>query len=1134
MMAVGATKTVEIFGSDNTPPHAILSHTWGNEDDELSFREIKNGLLKPGSIGFFKLDGCCKKAQLDGLDYVWIDTCCIDKSDHVELSEAINSMFKWYRNAAICYVYLSDVSPHNRFSHSRWFRRGWTLQELIAPRELSLYSSNWTFIGSREDLASQIELITGIPEDFLYGNGDFHRASVAQRFSWASKRTTKRKEDMAYCLLGLFDVSLPIIYGDDHAFARLQREIMIKLRDDSIFAWGLDHQLSTEAQPWNGSGASAGVLAESPRDFEQCGRITSRGFHNSPSHKFVIESGFLCITTTIYTAENGVIYGLLSCGLQDHTPEGVVGIPLQANTSGDFYFRPQGCNARLFPKQSEALQQEGGLGISSRSIHIQMFRHQELPTLLKPTCSFRIRTAGSQLKVAEVYPSGRLHDNLIHMTAKHNSPEAVDRTWVRLRRHGNANDLQPDFVLVLSFTPQRDGEGKAACAVAVCSCFTTLKEIAANSHLLWKSIFIRPQASNGPQHVSAILRSMPDSMTGHPRIAVVVSSIVSPPPSTINLPQQLERVNLPQRFISALENEDTLNQRLARKTDERQVQVTRLSRAQGMLNVLSKQIEKLEADKKALEAEVRAFEADGDKLQEEKNALESKRTMVTLNRKYLQRCMDEHHDGRDEWLAKLLTRIETGAITSDDDSFLDRRPENIIRLLIAIENSVQPSSKTPGVDVTPLVYAVQRRRSELVQRLLDQGADADEKYLNGKTALLAAVKSADKALVQQLLENGAKVWPALLWTVQYPHKTTLSELLALDQAANEVNLEKLRMLMMLAANQGSRASILALLSWGEGKLRFDLSVKANQDIVWAAAAKGHKSAVETLIEHDSSSHPASCQRLLLRSALENCAVLAYILLKKSKADATVRYFGGRNVLWLAADRGHDAVVEALLKTTSASVVNERDDFDQTALSRSAENGHLNAVMALMQYQDPSIADYADHTAVWYAVINGHLDAVQCLLRHKSVRDDLWEVGKLLWWAVESEQENMVDVILSRDCGPLSFHLGYHDPHALLWNAIGKGNTKIIGKLLEHKPFQHELANRDILRYAGEWHWNEVGRVVSSTLTTKVQEQMTVVVDRVKPHTENKKRVRSGYREETSKARGSMIQFETLSEVEEED
>ncbi|KAF2188751.1 HET-domain-containing protein, partial [Zopfia rhizophila CBS 207.26] len=135
------TKTLELseFLGSNIPPYAILSHTWGAE--EVSFDDMNGDrgttLTK---AGYRKIRQCCEKALLDGFDYLWVDTCCIDKRSSVELSEAINAMFKWYQNSAVCYAYLADVpsreeptSKNIAFAASRWFTRGWTLQELIAP-----------------------------------------------------------------------------------------------------------------------------------------------------------------------------------------------------------------------------------------------------------------------------------------------------------------------------------------------------------------------------------------------------------------------------------------------------------------------------------------------------------------------------------------------------------------------------------------------------------------------------------------------------------------------------------------------------------------------------------------------------------------------------------------------------------------------------------------------------------------------------------------------------------------------------------------------------------------------------------------------------------------------------------------
>ncbi|KAI0418623.1 heterokaryon incompatibility protein-domain-containing protein [Xylaria grammica] len=236
------------FTGRRVPPYAIFSHTWGEE--EVSFKDMLKGRA-PGLKGYEKILGCCKQAQFDGFEYVWIDTCCIDKRSSAELSEAINSMYRWYKEAKICYTYLEDVSwpagsrldrarPNeglpSSFLTSRWFSRGWTLQELIAPRTLVFYSKEWSSIGSRHSLQDTIVKITGISAQAFGCNLD--GISVAEKMSWASKRETTRVEDKAYCLLGLFDVSMPLIYGEgEKAFRRLQEEIIKESDDETIFAW---------------------------------------------------------------------------------------------------------------------------------------------------------------------------------------------------------------------------------------------------------------------------------------------------------------------------------------------------------------------------------------------------------------------------------------------------------------------------------------------------------------------------------------------------------------------------------------------------------------------------------------------------------------------------------------------------------------------------------------------------------------------------------------------------------------------------------------------------------------------------------------------------------------------------------
>ncbi|KAH8665740.1 heterokaryon incompatibility protein-domain-containing protein [Tricladium varicosporioides] len=221
------------FGSREVPEYAILSHTWGTE--EVTLQDIKTS-NSVGLEGYKKVRKACSVAAANGFEYIWIDTCCIDKTSSAELSEALNSMFRWYQEAEKCYAYLADVPHHSsnqnssvirpEFLHSRWFTRGWTLQELIAPLSVIFLDNEWQEIGTKPDLQEEISEITGIPGDFLLGD-DLRHASIAQRMSWASKRETTRIEDLAYCLMGLFGIYMPMLYGEgERAFIRLQEEIL--------------------------------------------------------------------------------------------------------------------------------------------------------------------------------------------------------------------------------------------------------------------------------------------------------------------------------------------------------------------------------------------------------------------------------------------------------------------------------------------------------------------------------------------------------------------------------------------------------------------------------------------------------------------------------------------------------------------------------------------------------------------------------------------------------------------------------------------------------------------------------------------------------------------------------------------
>ncbi|ETS82469.1 hypothetical protein PFICI_04345 [Pestalotiopsis fici W106-1] len=308
------THTLEVISkSDNDiPPYAILSHTWGRDNEEATLQDMlvlfeaaKNdpAVLSTHPIarkpGFIKIQQTAKLAASENRDFMWVDTCCIDKTSSAELSEAINSMFRWYQQAEVCYAFLSDIedsdledsADDDQITQSRWFTRGWTLQELIAPPVVHFYSKNWRFLGRKRpasrstvpipspsgkepdsplvsdpDFLSIIERATSIDKDLLDGSLDLNEFGVAMRMKWASRRQTTRVEDRAYSLMGLFGVNIPLLYGEGtNAFIRLQEAILLTTDDQSIFAW--------KCPTGEGGDKLSGLLANDPRFFQYSGHV---------------------------------------------------------------------------------------------------------------------------------------------------------------------------------------------------------------------------------------------------------------------------------------------------------------------------------------------------------------------------------------------------------------------------------------------------------------------------------------------------------------------------------------------------------------------------------------------------------------------------------------------------------------------------------------------------------------------------------------------------------------------------------------------------------------------------------------------------------------------------------------------
>ncbi|KAI3319761.1 HET-domain-containing protein [Xylariaceae sp. AK1471] len=282
--------------------YAILSHRWVGQ--EITFDQLKgeiaglcSGTKPERTPQVNKVRGAVDIARNLGIKWIWIDSCCIDRTNAVEQTESINSMFKWYRDAKVCITYLSDVRKHEphvdtpapdafdsveRKGPSMWFSRGWTLQELLAPPDLRFYDRDWNFIGTKTTLAHLLERTTGIDAHYLTGKRHFATACIAAKMSWMAGRMTTRVEDTAYSMLGIFNINMTIQYGEgSRAFMRLQQVLLSTSKDESLFAWrmpepdagtkftcGTSQEIAWEAGEW-------GLLAPSPDWFRDSGYVTT-------------------------------------------------------------------------------------------------------------------------------------------------------------------------------------------------------------------------------------------------------------------------------------------------------------------------------------------------------------------------------------------------------------------------------------------------------------------------------------------------------------------------------------------------------------------------------------------------------------------------------------------------------------------------------------------------------------------------------------------------------------------------------------------------------------------------------------------------------------------------------------------
>ena len=542
----------EFVNQRHVPKYAILSHTWGK--DEVLFHD----LAKPDKVarkkeGWKKIRYTCDQALQDGLYYVWVDTCCkcsfliamheihplilpgIDKSSSAELSEAINSMFAWYRDSVVCYVYLSDVvtdSFHygdfqwlfdtnaNDFKHrqiryqeyiheltpeltkSRWFTRGWTLQELLAPRRLELYSRNWSYLGSAKYLIEIITSITSIKASVIEHEDSVSSCSVACRMSWAARCRTTRIEDEAYCLLGLFGINMPLLYGEgEKAFLRLQKEIIQVTDDQTILACEHDH---------NRKGLSSVILARSAASFAHSGSFVSLSpVSDSAAHTQAGLENTLSGVQILAPVSRSGTFAVLNC-IDERRPNALVGLQVaQIGSATSLTYSVSGKPQIIFPIRNmrniwkprrfllqDRWGQQSGRGSIRRLLRIRC-------VVDRPT---EYRTTVLETYPSDMWRSGDLCRNRYSLRAFrlliHERPEGA--RWPSTRVTVAFDDIRGRFYGFV----QREDETNRRSLDDICSLLTSdlsmMKEVAQNQCLAFNAAHKHHWFKSSPYKVCMI------------------------------------------------------------------------------------------------------------------------------------------------------------------------------------------------------------------------------------------------------------------------------------------------------------------------------------------------------------------------------------------------------------------------------------------------------------------------------------------------------------------------------------------------------------------------------------------------------------------------------------------------------
>ncbi|RYP73942.1 hypothetical protein DL769_004113 [Monosporascus sp. CRB-8-3] len=720
------TFTLDIFDVAHAPNYAILSHTWGKDSEEVSYDDVSAGRLARAETRPNKVSGCCKQAKKDGYKYVWIDTCCINKTDSVELQEAINSMFRWYQKAQICYAFLSDVppgadphDPQSEFFSSRWFRRGWTLQELLAQPNVRFYDSVWSHLGTKGDLSDAIENITGIPSLFLLGITELCYASVAQRMSWAAGRVTKREEDIAYCLLGIFGVIIP-----------------------------------------------GGILAAGPWDFANCGQIASR--ERPANDYFDLRGGNLRLRLFLYITPAGETLGLLNCG-PEHDTHKVVGIPLATTSGGQpgEYMRPKGRYTALIPKPTSE--------VSAKVVRIRVDCERKPSAALSQPCFLHVQKTVRSLELIDVEPPSRWHkERALVEVATGPDSDCMQRILTRLREKTN---YSADFIVVLEL---QSSEMKARCHVLIASRQTSLQDIARKFGDMRPEALGKQSATNGILNLHVTL----EPVSKQRRLLLRLAASHNSPATTVNATLELHCL---QRMveIQCIEEAEGKKAREAKELNQKLGEKgAALGQTEKELRRVNEQLRRLREREILLLEELEDGMHKMNELDNKQQKISQQREEMSAWRSKAQQSVDRLWNSRPS-----AGEIGDKSVAEGDQALhfaAENGYEDVARLLLDKGADITAKDNDGW---TPLHYAARYGHEAVTRLLLDKGADITAKDNNGWTPLHCAARYGHKAVTWLLLDKGADItakdnnsWTPLHVAASYGHNAVTR--LLLDRGAD--------------------------------------------------------------------------------------------------------------------------------------------------------------------------------------------------------------------------------------------------------------------------------------------------------------------------------------------------------------